>query len=97
MEVTGQFRDPAALPPGKDRRDPLDRRLGGPQSRSGRGGEGKVCILYIHTHTHTHTHLPVPVAKQFKIVFLDLLLTGFVGSNPAPGMDYVLVSVSCSV
>jgi hypothetical protein len=28
-------------PQGKSRRYPLDRRLGGPQSRSGRGGEGK--------------------------------------------------------
>jgi hypothetical protein len=27
-----------ALPPGKDPRYPLDRRLGGPQSRSGRRG-----------------------------------------------------------
>jgi len=30
---------PAALPPGKVPWYPLDRRLGGPQSRSGRGGE----------------------------------------------------------
>jgi hypothetical protein len=28
-------------PPGKSPRYPLDRRLGGPQSRSGGGGEGK--------------------------------------------------------
>jgi hypothetical protein len=32
MEVSGQLHDPAALPAGK---------LGGPQSRSGRGGEEK--------------------------------------------------------
>jgi hypothetical protein len=38
MEVTGQLHAPAALPPGKE---PLDRRLGGTQSRSGRGGEEK--------------------------------------------------------
>jgi hypothetical protein len=36
MEVSGQLHSPAALPPGK-----LDRRLGGPQSRYGRGGEEK--------------------------------------------------------
>jgi hypothetical protein len=39
MEVSGQLHAPAGLPPGKDPRYPLDRRLGGPQSRSGRGGE----------------------------------------------------------
>jgi hypothetical protein len=40
MEVSGQLHTPVALSPGK--KNPwyrLDRRLGGPQSRSGRGGE----------------------------------------------------------
>jgi hypothetical protein len=32
---------PAALTPGKKNWYPFDRRLGGPQSRSGRGGEEK--------------------------------------------------------
>jgi hypothetical protein len=41
MEVSGQLHAPAALPPGKSLWYPLDRRLGGPQSRSGRGGEEK--------------------------------------------------------
>jgi hypothetical protein len=41
MEVTGQLHAPAALPPGKDPGYLIDRRLGGPQSRSGRGGEEK--------------------------------------------------------
>jgi hypothetical protein len=41
MEVSGQLHDPAALHPGKEPLVPLDRRLGGPQSRSGRGGEEK--------------------------------------------------------
>jgi hypothetical protein len=41
MEVSGQIHDPAALPPGKEHRYPIDRRLGGPQSRSGRGDEEK--------------------------------------------------------
>jgi hypothetical protein len=40
MEVSGQLHGPAALPPGKDHL-PLDRRVGGPQSRSGRGGKEK--------------------------------------------------------
>jgi hypothetical protein len=38
MEVSGQLHAPAALSPGKD---PLDRRLGGLQRRSRRGGEQK--------------------------------------------------------
>jgi hypothetical protein len=41
MEVSGRLYAPAALPPGKEARYPLDWRLGGPQSRSGRGGEEK--------------------------------------------------------
>jgi hypothetical protein len=41
MKVSGQFHAPAALPPGKYPWYPLDRRLGGSQSRSGRGGEEK--------------------------------------------------------
>jgi hypothetical protein len=41
MEVSVQLRGPAALPQGKSPWYPLDRRLGGPQSRSGRGGEEK--------------------------------------------------------
>jgi hypothetical protein len=47
MEVSGQFHAPATLPPGKVPRYSLDRRLGGPQSRSGRGDEGKnveICV-----------------------------------------------------
>jgi hypothetical protein len=36
MEMSGQLHAPAALPPGKEPRYPLDRTLGGPQSRSGR-------------------------------------------------------------
>jgi hypothetical protein len=36
MEVSGQFHAPAALPPRKDPQYLLFRRLGGPQSHSGR-------------------------------------------------------------
>jgi len=39
--VSGQLHALATLPPGKKNRYPLDRRLGGPQSLSGRGGEEK--------------------------------------------------------
>jgi hypothetical protein len=41
MEVNGQLHAPAALAPGKEPLVPLDRRLGGPQSRYERGGEEK--------------------------------------------------------
>jgi len=34
MEVSGQLNAPAALPPGKSHRYPLDRRLGGLQNLS---------------------------------------------------------------
>jgi hypothetical protein len=39
--VSGQFTPRPLYPQGKNHRYPLDRRLGGPQSRSGRGGEAK--------------------------------------------------------
>jgi hypothetical protein len=41
MEVSGQLHALATLPPGKEPLVPLDRSLGGPQSRSGRSGEEK--------------------------------------------------------
>jgi hypothetical protein len=41
MKVSGQIHDPAALPQGKRPRYPGGRRMGGTQSRSGHGGEGK--------------------------------------------------------
>jgi hypothetical protein len=41
MEMSGQLHAPAALSQGKSPWYLLDRRLGGPQSRSGRGGEEK--------------------------------------------------------
>jgi hypothetical protein len=41
MEVSDQLHAPAALLPGKEPLVLLDRGLGGPQSRSGRGGEEK--------------------------------------------------------
>jgi hypothetical protein len=41
MEVSGQLPASAGLPQGKNSRYPLNRWLGGPQSRSERGGEEK--------------------------------------------------------
>jgi hypothetical protein len=47
LEVSGQLHAPAALPPEKSPRYPFYRRLGGPQSRSGRYGEGKILTIII--------------------------------------------------
>jgi hypothetical protein len=41
MEVSGQLHAPAALPQGKSPWYSLDKRMGGPQSSSERGGEEK--------------------------------------------------------
>jgi hypothetical protein len=41
MEVSGQLHAPVALPQVKSPSYAFDRRLGGPQNRSGRGGEEK--------------------------------------------------------
>jgi hypothetical protein len=45
MEVSGQLHAPAALPPGIKPRYPLDRRLGGPQSRLNAGEKRKSLAL----------------------------------------------------
>jgi hypothetical protein len=45
MKVSGQPHASAVLPPRNGSRYPLDRRLGGPQSRSGRRGEEEILDL----------------------------------------------------
>jgi hypothetical protein len=47
MEMSGQLDAPAASPQGNSPRYPLDRRLGGPQSLSGRGGEERRISLLL--------------------------------------------------
>jgi hypothetical protein len=44
MEVNGQLHAPASIPQRKEPRYPLDRRLGGPQGRSGRCGEENILL-----------------------------------------------------
>jgi hypothetical protein len=39
MEVSGQIHAPASLPPGKNSRYTLDKRVGGTHGRFGRSGE----------------------------------------------------------
>jgi hypothetical protein len=58
LEVSGQLHAPAALPPGKSPRYPFYRRLGGPQSRSGRYGEVKFFF------TLPGFELPLPLIVQ---------------------------------
>jgi hypothetical protein len=62
MEVSGQLHAPAVLPPGKDSWYPLDRRLGGPQSRSGRGGENIPSPL---RKSNPRTPIVQPVAQCY--------------------------------
>jgi hypothetical protein len=42
LEASGQLHAPAALPPEKEPRHPVNRRVGGPQSEYGRRGEEKI-------------------------------------------------------
>jgi hypothetical protein len=61
--VSGQLHAPAALPPGKSPGTHFYRRLGGPQSRSGRYGEVKI---FYPTGTRTPAPLIVqPVASRY--------------------------------
>jgi hypothetical protein len=48
MEVSDYLQAPIALPPEKQPRFPLDRRLGGPQSRSGCHGEESIACAGDH-------------------------------------------------
>jgi hypothetical protein len=62
MEVSSQLHDPADLPQGKSPY-PLDRRLGGPQSRSGRGGEEK--NSQPPRESNLRTPIVQPVAQRY--------------------------------
>jgi hypothetical protein len=55
MEVNVQLHGPTALPSGKSPPNPLDRRLGEPQSRSGHGG---FWCLYIREEIHFNMVFP---------------------------------------
>jgi hypothetical protein len=76
MGVSGKLHTPAALPPRKEPLITIVRRLGGPQSRSGRGGKEKnsqpppgiivivvvvvVVILLIIIAMYYHFHRAMP-------------------------------------
>jgi hypothetical protein len=72
MEVSGQFHAPASFPPGgKSPRYPLDRRLGGPQSRSGRGDEEKE---FYHCHCRGSDPSPEPDESNQRLTPFDIFL-----------------------
>jgi hypothetical protein len=61
MEVSARLKVPATLFPGKEPPNPLDGKLGGPQSRSGRDGEEK------HSYPLAGLESPIvqPVAQRY--------------------------------
>jgi len=76
MEVSGQLHVSAALPPekvppGKLPRYPLDRRLRGPLSRNGRGGEKKKNPSWVW-----------PISKGYPASGLDRLTKLLIAINP---------------
>jgi len=69
MEVSGQLHAPAALPVGKRPWCPLDRRLGGPQSRYGGGG------MYLHRHKKSHFPIRRSVLQTLRHFYGNLWKT----------------------
>jgi hypothetical protein len=77
--VSDQLHAPAALLPGKSPRYPFYRRLGGPQSRSGRYGEAKI---FYPTGTRTPAPLGRPAHSQ------SLYRLRYTGSLSGTGHNY---------
>jgi hypothetical protein len=63
MEVSGQLHAPAALSPGKESLVPIGQEAGGPQSRSGQGGEEK--IPSPRRESNTRTPIVQPLAQHY--------------------------------
>jgi len=59
MEVSGQLHTLAALTTGKSHQYPTDRRLGGPQSKSGCSGGEKDLCHYWESNPGYPAHSPV--------------------------------------
>jgi hypothetical protein len=70
MEVSGQLHASADLSQGKNPCYTLDRRLGGPQSRSGRGAEEK------NSHPLPGLESPIiqPVAQRYSTELFRVLI-----------------------
>jgi hypothetical protein len=91
-EGSGQLHAPAALPPGKSRKYPLDRMLCGPQNRSGRGDEKNIPAtpgnrIPVVQHTHTGTRACYCV-NQIEISFVleNQKINTFRNKSPATGL-----------
>jgi hypothetical protein len=85
MEVSGQLHTPTALARGKKPRYPLDRRLGGLQIRSERGGEEKISCPY---REPIPVHPPRSLVTTLNKVSRLLLLIMCSNNN----MNYIFVS-----
>jgi hypothetical protein len=83
MEISGRLHAPAALSPGKLSVDLLNMRLGGFQSRSGRGGEEK------NSQPLPGLEPPIqPVAQRFTTELSRLLTLCSVESNLKKRQSY---------
>jgi hypothetical protein len=84
MEVNGQLHAPVALPQGKNPSYPLDKKLGGPQSPSGLGGEEKNC----QPLPGLETPIIQPVAQRYttELSQLPKLCLCFFKLNTTPWM-----------
>jgi hypothetical protein len=93
MEVSGQLHALAYLPPGKEPLVTLDRRLGGPQSRSGRCGIEK----YLLPLPRNRTQDVQPVARRYSDSYTlksfreDYILWSF--RHMAYAVLYILLSL----
>jgi hypothetical protein len=67
MEVSSQLDAPVTYPQGKSPRYPLDRRLGGPQSRSGRGGEEKDVPSSAEHQPGRPSHILVTILTELRL------------------------------
>jgi hypothetical protein len=68
MDVSGQLHAPAALPREKSPWYPLDRRLGGPQSRTGCGGEEKNSQPPPGDVLHLLSYYPISIVLKIRAV-----------------------------
>jgi hypothetical protein len=96
--VSDQFHSPVAFRRGNNSRYPLDRRLGGPQSRSGQHGEEKI-LAPTGTRTPTprlFSRYPVDILtalsrlpESYKEIKKDLLpLPGFKPMSSSPKLSH---------
>jgi hypothetical protein len=82
MEVSGQLQGPALYPQGKSPWYPLDRRLGGPQSRSARSGEEK--NSQPRRESNPRTPIVQPVAQRYT----DWAITALFGLSCSVVIGY---------